>query len=209
MAGGPIYKGGRPFTKPGLRINGSPSTAIISGAGAPTSGTSGTGLNYAGPGSLYIDYTNGLQYINSGTAASPLWVISAGVGGARVEVLTTTRVLTLADSGKVFALNLAGGFTVTLPALSGSTGFNARFIVQTAPSGGSYSITSAEGDNIAGSVFPGDGTAGDSEAAFTADAINLVDGQAVIGDQADIVALAAGWAGRAFVKVAAGATFTG
>lgn len=46
---------------------------IIRGSGAPTNGTSGTGAGYAGPGSLYIDYTNAVTYQNTNTKASPTW----------------------------------------------------------------------------------------------------------------------------------------
>jgi hypothetical protein len=46
----------------------------LAGSGAPSNGTSGTGVNVkAGPGSVYFDYTNRKPYINIGTAASPIW----------------------------------------------------------------------------------------------------------------------------------------
>lgn len=45
----------------------------LSGSGAPTNGTSGTGVGNAGPGSYYFDYTNGISYVNIGTLASPYW----------------------------------------------------------------------------------------------------------------------------------------
>ena len=45
---------------------------ILYGAGAPTDGTSGTGVGDL-IGSLYIDITNGVLYINTNTAASPTW----------------------------------------------------------------------------------------------------------------------------------------
>lgn len=54
------------------------------GSGAPTNGTSGTGVNICGPGSFYYDYTNKLGYVNIGTLLSPYWqmvdVASAGNG---------------------------------------------------------------------------------------------------------------------------------
>lgn len=49
--------------------------AVIGKAGAPTDGTSGTGAGLAGPGSLCIDRTNAVLYINTGTKASPVWTI--------------------------------------------------------------------------------------------------------------------------------------
>ena len=47
---------------------------MFQGAGVPADGTSGDGAGWAGPGSLYIDRTNGELYTNQNTAASPTWV---------------------------------------------------------------------------------------------------------------------------------------
>ncbi len=49
----------------------------IADPGAPTSGTSGTGANFAGLGSVYTNTTNGYKYINTGTKASPTWSLLA------------------------------------------------------------------------------------------------------------------------------------
>ncbi len=46
---------------------------LIGEAGAPTDGTSGDGAGYARPGSFYVDTTNGIVYVNTGTTASPSW----------------------------------------------------------------------------------------------------------------------------------------
>lgn len=46
---------------------------LFDNAGAPTSGTSGTGAGWAGKGSLCADSTNGTLYQNTGTKASPTW----------------------------------------------------------------------------------------------------------------------------------------
>jgi hypothetical protein len=43
------------------------------GAGAPTSGSSGTGAGYLGPGSFYYDSTNQILYVQTGTLATPVW----------------------------------------------------------------------------------------------------------------------------------------
>lgn len=53
---------------------------VITGAGAPTSGTSGTGATFAGPGSLYLS-TGGSAYLNTNTKASPTWTLMASSGG--------------------------------------------------------------------------------------------------------------------------------
>ncbi len=47
-------------------------------AGAPSNGTSGTGVGVAGKGSLVVDATNGILYVNVGTKASPTW-LAAGI----------------------------------------------------------------------------------------------------------------------------------
>ena len=49
--------------------------AILTNAGAPTSGTSGTFVGKAGPGCLLIDTTNKKLYINTNTKASPTWTV--------------------------------------------------------------------------------------------------------------------------------------
>jgi len=46
---------------------------IMENAGAPTSGTSGTGNGFAGKGSICIDTTNGDLYVNIATKTSPDW----------------------------------------------------------------------------------------------------------------------------------------
>ena len=48
---------------------------MLTKAGTPTDGTSGTGAGTAGPGSLCADYTNAKLYINTNTKASPLWTV--------------------------------------------------------------------------------------------------------------------------------------
>lgn len=44
-------------------------------SGAPTNGTSGTGAGFAGIGSTYTDTVTGNCYINTGTKASPTWLV--------------------------------------------------------------------------------------------------------------------------------------
>lgn len=49
------------------------SVLIVTFAGAPVNGTSGTGAGLTGKGSLLVDSTNGFLYINTNTKASPTW----------------------------------------------------------------------------------------------------------------------------------------
>lgn len=200
----PIYKGGRPFVKPGIRTGNN--TGLFNGTAAPSL----TGV--AGPGSLFMR-TNGVVYINVGTKAAPVWTPIGGSASA-YEQLITTRVLTAADNGKTFGLALAAGFTVTLPALSTVTGFHCYFVVEIAPTTAYIvSAAAADLDKMAGQVYGADGadSGANSVTTFSADQLNLVANVSLIGDQANFQQVGTtGWAGQAFVKVGAtGATFTG
>lgn len=64
-----------------FRNNANNNVWFLSGAGAPTSGTSGTGAKLAGPTSLYFDITNVVLYINTNTKASPTWTAVTGASG--------------------------------------------------------------------------------------------------------------------------------
>jgi hypothetical protein len=66
----PIYKGGRPFIKPGIRVGNN--HGLFSIVGAPVDGT--TLANVAGPGAL-LESTSGVVYYNSNTKASPTWTV--------------------------------------------------------------------------------------------------------------------------------------
>ncbi len=44
---------------------------LLNGAGVPVDGT--TGDNFAGPGSIYIDITNQVMYMNTGSISNPVW----------------------------------------------------------------------------------------------------------------------------------------
>lgn len=46
----------------------------LSGDGPPVDGVAGTGAGTAGPGSIYTDVTNVVEYRNHNTKASPTWV---------------------------------------------------------------------------------------------------------------------------------------
>lgn len=52
-------------------------TPILTNAGSPTSGTSGTFAGQAGPCALLLDYTNAVLYVNTGTLLSPTWTASS------------------------------------------------------------------------------------------------------------------------------------
>jgi len=104
-----------------------------------------------------------------------------------VESLTAASTLDALDSGKVFMLNLAGGFTTTLPLpQTAGSGWSASFLVGTAPTT-AYILTSGAANIFAVGVSSQD-AGGDAESsAGTADTnINFVASQALVGDRVDI-----------------------
>ena len=123
----------------------------------------------------------------------------------KMVVLAAAKTLVVGDSGTTFLLNLAGGFTVTLPALT--YGLFYRFIAKTAPST-SYLITSAAGDDIVGAVYSASGGAEDTKTTLGDDNIVFVGGTAVLGDSADVWCDGVGWYCRAYCAAAGGLTFT-
>jgi len=109
------------------------------------------------------------------------------------EIVTGTNVIATAESGTVFYLNAAGGFASTLPSVA--LGLHFIFIVQTAPSAGSYTIVAASGTPIKGHVLSSDLDAGgdaDSETSGVA-TITIVNAVAVAGDQVELRSNGTNW----------------
>ena len=102
-----------------------------------------------------------------------------------VESLTAASTLDSEDSGKVFVLNLAAGFTTTLPTpQAASSGWHATFVVGTAPTGGNYVITSGAANiHAVGSTNEDAGGDGPSSAGTADTNINFVANQALVGDR--------------------------
>lgn len=111
----PIYVGGVPYFKPGVRF----ANDIVqsTGSAAPTNGTSGTGAGVSGPGSVYFR-TNGSVYVNTNTKASPTWV-SLGVGASGAVLTSPTITSPIYTDRKVLAASAAFDNTATLVTLTG------------------------------------------------------------------------------------------
>ena len=136
---------------------------------------------------------------------------SAGWDGNYCETLTAASTLGVGDSGKIYFLDLAAGFTTTLPAASGNAGWNATFVVKTAPSGTSnYVVSSASSsDYVLGSVSAGaaDDAADTSDGTDTQ--VNFIDGSAVAGDWVKLICDGSAWyIVGGLGKVAAGITIS-
>jgi len=72
----PIADGGGPsgvipYTKANIRME--DDVVVMVDAGAPVNGT--TGDDFAGTGSLYVDSTAGVLYINTGAISNPTWTV--------------------------------------------------------------------------------------------------------------------------------------
>tara|TARA_R100000808_G_C2151807_1_gene160967 strand:- start:3982 stop:4398 length:417 start_codon:yes stop_codon:yes gene_type:complete len=87
----------------------------------------------------------------------------ASYGGTVVEEITAAKTLDPSDSGKVFTINAASAYTISLPkAADAGVGWNCKFIVTT---GGSSDVTIAPDsseDTLIGMIVSADGAAAES-----------------------------------------------
>lgn len=142
-------------------------TYRIVGSGAPTNGGSGTGVNKAGKGSLYIDKTNGSFYMNTNTAASPTWASVAGSGSKfAFQVMGTITVSNDKTNWAIASSNgtLTKAFAV---AKTGPTGADLIFDIKKSTDNGStftsiWNSTPANRIKIAASSSAGSQTSFDS-----------------------------------------------
>jgi hypothetical protein len=126
-------------------------------------------------------------------------VTTGTIGGASYETLITTRLLAIVDSGKTFFLNLAAGFTITLPVPA--VGLRYRFVVKLAPTT-AYIIVTDSGDNIIqGSITSPEVSALVSVVA-DADDINFVANLSLPGDWVELESDGTSWflRGQTFVQ---------
>lgn len=131
------------------------------------------------------------------------------LGPATGEVVTTTNVITASENGKTFFLDLAAGFVSTLPAPA--VGLRFRFVVKTAPTGGSYTIvTNASANVMKGHILSSDLNAATDADFETAggDTFSFVQSKAVAGDWADFETDGTSWFVRASNTVFDASTIT-
>ncbi len=148
---------------------------------------------YATPNSapIYVDSDdNRVKLIPAGSGTTEVVLQENGAGSA--EVVITTNVITAAESGKTFYLDLAGGFVSTLPAVA--LGLRFKFIVKTAPTG-SYTIVPASGTIFKGHVLTTDVNSGtdpdfDTTAVGT---LTFVLNKAVAGDWIEVECDGTNW----------------
>lgn len=141
-------------------------------------------------------------------SVTKLRVEQALVGSGSYESLITTKSLDAEDGGKTFGLNLAAGFTVTLPDISKvPTGWKVRFRVEIAPTT-AYIITenaATETNKVIGSINTSTAqTAAASFHATGATFVNFVANEAVLGDWATVESNGTNWFAYGQCTVVAG-----
>ena len=103
----------------------------------------------------------------------------------KYEQIAAARTLTAADSGKVFGVNQASAYEITLPlAASAGAGWNAKFVLSTVAANAVTIANNTAEDTIVGMTAGGDGGAG-SSAESAVDEIVFISG-AQLGDQVEI-----------------------
>jgi hypothetical protein len=127
------------------------------------------------------------------------------LGTGATENVTTTNVITAAESGKTFFLNNATGFVSTLPAPA--AGLEFTFINVTANTSGNHTVvTNGSANIIKGNQNSVAGDAGDT--GTSDDTINFVANSSLAGDRVELISDGTSWFAYATSRVAAGVTFT-
>jgi hypothetical protein len=172
-----------------------PGTSSAATTGVPTNGIVGFA-----PGALFYNFKGSpgsLLYVNMGTNASAQWMSIDSPDGSLIDLITTTTLTAILNGGRVMMLDLAGGFTTTLPAATG-TGLVYTFIVKTVSTTG-YLIAAVGSDVYKGEILvtaagatPGSGCSFVSTTNQTITLNGTTKGGVAIGDQIVIRDLAAG-----------------
>lgn len=103
----------------------------------------------------------------------------------KYEEIAAARTLTAADSGKVFGINQASAYEITLPlAATAGAGWNAKFVLSTVAANAVTIANNTGEDTIVGMTVGGDGGAG-SSAESAVDEIVLISG-AQLGDTVEL-----------------------
>ena len=129
------------------------------------------------------------------------------------EVVTSTNVITAAESGRTFFLNSGTEFASTLPAPA--LGLNFTFIVSAAPSGADYTVVTEGGCQILGGhiltsdVYTDSAVDADFEAPAAGTTISFVSNVSVAGDRAYLISDGTSWYAQCSCAAVAGITITG
>lgn len=164
---------------------------IHRGANAAVSRTG----NHAG---LGVDSDDNRLYVNATGTRQPI-----NVGG--VSTLAAASTLTAEQSGVTFFLNLAGGFTTTLPAPA--AGLKYRFVVKTAPTTAYVIVTNGGADIMIGGINELEvDTGDDGPYDDDADTLNFAANVAAVGDFVEFISDGTSWYFHGQTKLDGGVT---
>ena len=120
-------------------------------------------------------------------AKSAYLEVNSGVSNLKLkyEEIAAARTLTAADSGKVFGVNQASAYEITLPlAATAGAGWHCKFVLSTVAANAVTIANNTAEDTIVGMTAGGDGGAG-SSAESAVDEIVFISG-AQLGDQVEL-----------------------
>jgi hypothetical protein len=192
-------------------FNGSPRAKVVGNTFFQTSGSQASNGFYAADSDDSIIDNNSFEFFNNGivteaastgvivgnnkypNTTTPISEVAQGgivysLLGKSSEVVTATNVITAVESGKTFYLNLAGGFTSTLPAPAADLKF--KFIVTTAPTT-AYIITTNSGANLLFGTFLD--IVGELTYFSAQDTLNFVASASVVGDVLEVESDGTNW----------------
>lgn len=178
---------------------------IIGVKGASATGTPSSGLAELEIDNPYVSQASGVTLGDLGVTATAAEINLACDESANTEIVTTTNVLTAAESGKTLILNSATAFVTTLPAVAAGLRFN-FYCGATGVTGGNHTIVpnASNDDTIYGSAE----VAGAVVAASAEGSINLIADKFIAGDHLSIFCDGTNWYVQGSAVTAAGITFT-
>jgi hypothetical protein len=162
----------------------------------------------SGVATIYIDgsqVTSTASELNilDGVTATAAEINQAADSSANTEVVTTTNVITAAESGSTFILNSATAFVSTLPAVA--AGLRYTFICgATQVTGGNHTIVPTDDNTIYGEAV----VAGASVPASAEGSINLIADTMLPGDRVDVFCDGTNWYVQATATASGALTFT-
>jgi len=114
--------------------------------------------------------------------------VNSGVSDFKLkyEEISAARTLTAADSGKVFGVNQASAYEITLPlAATAGAGWNAKFVLSEVAANAVTIANNTAEDTIVGMTVGADGGTGSSTDSTAVDEIVFISG-AQLGDTVEL-----------------------
>jgi len=114
--------------------------------------------------------------------------VNSGVSDFKLkyEEISAARTLTAADSGKVFGVNQASAYEITLPlAATAGAGWNAKFVLSEVAANAVTIANNTAEDTIVGMTVGADGGTGSSTDSTAVDEIVFISG-AKLGDTVEL-----------------------